>query len=116
MLKKLYNSFIFAWRGLKATWREEFNFRIEILATVLVIFSIFYFHFSFIESAFCVVAITIVLSAEIINTAMEDLCNKIEPHHDRAIGKIKDTVGAFVFVSSLGAIIVGCLVFYSHFL
>ena len=115
MVKKVFNSFIFASRGLKTTWREEHNFRIEVFTLLPVIFFIFYFDFSFIESAFCVIAMTIVLITEVINTAIEDICNKIEPHHDEVIGKIKDTAGAFVFISVLGAILIGCLVFFSHF-
>ena len=97
------------------TWKEEHNFRIEVFAAILVVFFIIYFDFSFIESVFCIIAITIVLSAEIINTAIEDLCNKIQPNYDPVIGKIKDTMGAFVTVSALGAFIVGVLVFYNHF-
>ncbi|MEI6479125.1 MAG: diacylglycerol kinase [bacterium] len=50
------------------------------------------------------------------NTAIEDLCNKVEPEHDPAIGKIKDTMAAFVFVSSIGVSILGILIFAHHFI
>ena len=116
MLTKTFHSFVFAWRGLQTTWREEHNFRIEVFVSVIVTFCMFYFHFSYIESALSFIAITIVLSAEIINTVLEDLCNKVEPLHDPIIAKIKDTAGAFVLVSVLGALILGCLVFYHHFI
>ena len=115
MIKKVLSSFTFAFRGLKTAWREEYNFRIEVLATLSVIFSIFYFRFSFVESAFCILAMTIILSAEIMNTVVEDVCNKVEPHHDPMIGKIKDTASAFVLVSGLGAFALVCLVFWNHF-
>jgi diacylglycerol kinase len=107
---------VFAWNGLKTTWQEEQNFRIEILIGAIVVFFIIFFDFSFIESVVCIIAITIVLTAEIVNTAVEDLCNKIESQHDSIIGKIKDTMAAFVFVSSVGAFVIGCLVFYHHFI
>lgn len=116
MVKLAFKSFSFAWKGLKTTWREEHNFRIEILAAILVIFSMIYFQFSFIESVFCIIAITIVLSAEIVNTVVEDLCNFVEPNNNEVIGKIKDTMGAFVLVSALGSFIIGLIVFYNHFL
>ena len=82
---------------------------------ILVAICILYFRFSFVQSAFCITAMTLVLCAEIINTVVEDLCDKIEPNQDFAIGKIKDAAGAFVLVSVFGSIIVGVLVFYSHF-
>lgn len=116
MLTKTYHSFIFALNGLKTTWREEQNFRIEILVGAIVIFCILFFQFSFIETIFSIIAITIVLISEIINTAIEDLCNKVQPEHDPIIGKIKDTMAAFVLVSSLGAGVIGFMVFYNHFI
>ena len=97
-------------------WREENNFRIEVVSGFVVIFFIIFYHFSFIEAGLCVVAITIILSAEIVNTAVEDLCNKIEPKHDKIIAKIKDTIGTSVLVSIAGAIDLGVLVFYHHFI
>ncbi len=115
MLKKSFDSFRFAINGLKTVWREEHNFRIEVIVAVLVGIIIFYFDFSFVESAFCIIAMTLVLSAEIINTVVEDMCDRIEPNEDPVIGKIKDTAGAFVLVSVIGAIVVGILVFYNHF-
>ncbi len=116
MITKIYNSFTFALNGLKTTWREEQNFRIEILIGAIVVFCILFFKFSFVETVLSIIAITIVLISEIVNTAVEDLCNKVQPEHDPIIGKIKDTMAAFVLVSSLGAGIVGVLVFYNHFL
>ena len=116
MLKKSFNSIFFAWNGLKVTWREEHNFRIAVLATILVIFSIFYFHFSFVESAFCILAIIVVLSAEIANTAIEDLSDMVDSNLNPLIAKIKDTMAAFVLVSVFGAFVLGVLVFYHHFL
>lgn len=115
MIQKTFNSFGFAWNGLKTVWREERNFRIETVFAILVLFLVFYFKFSFIESSLCVVAIIMVLSAEILNTAVEDLCNKVEPNHDPIIGKIKDIMGGFVLVSVIGACIIAVLVSYHHF-
>ena len=111
----MYHSFIFAKNGLVTTWKEEHNFRFEILVAVIVLFTIIFFDFSPLEATFCILAITLVLIAEILNTAVEDLCNKVEPQHDPIIGKIKDTMAAFVLISCLGAGVVGLLVFYNHF-
>jgi diacylglycerol kinase (ATP) len=115
MLTKIINSFKFASKGLKATWREEQSFRMEIFISVIVLIFIFYFEFSYVEVALSVFGIVIVLLAEIVNTAIEDVCNKIEPNHDPAIGKIKDIMAGFVLVSCIGAGIVGLLVLYHHF-
>jgi diacylglycerol kinase len=62
-----------------------------------------------------VFAIALVLVAEIINTVVEDLCNKVEPAHDSVIAKIKDTSGAFVLVASMASATIAILVYLNHF-
>ena len=65
-LTKSYQSFFYAVNGLKTTWQEEHNFRIEFFCAILVSISAFYFNFNFVEWALCIFAITIVLAGEII--------------------------------------------------
>ncbi len=114
-MDKFLKSFRFAFNGFVVAWKEEFNFRIEIFVTVFVIFSIFYFDFGILESALLVFAIMFVLVSEIFNTVIEDLCNKIEPNIDPKIAKIKDLSSAAVLISSVGAMVIGVLVFLNHF-
>ena len=115
MISKILKSFRYAGNGLKATWREEHNFRVEILMAIFVILLLIYFQFTIVESALCIVAITIVLSAEIVNTAIEDLSDMVEANPNPLIGKIKDTMAGFVLVSSLGALTLGLMIFINHF-
>lgn len=105
-----------ALRGFKNVWMEESNFRIITFFAVVALVVGYYFDFSILDFSICAVIITIVLVAEMINTAIEDLCNKIEPNQDPTIGKIKDISSAVVLVSSLGALASGFLVFYAHFI
>jgi diacylglycerol kinase len=116
MIQKTINSFSWAWNGIKTVWREERNFRIEIVVAIIVVFFVYYFQFKFDESVFCIISIVMVLSAEILNTAIEDISNKIEPNHDPIIGKIKDIMAGFVLVTVIGAIIIALFVIYHHFL
>ncbi len=115
MLKKSLNSPKYAWNGLRTAWREQHNFRMAVLCAIVVLFCIFYFNFTYVESALCVFAIVMVLGSEVANTAVEDLCNRVEPNHDSTIGKIKDTMAGFVLITAFGAFVVGILVFYHHF-
>ena len=103
-------------RGVGFIWQEEKNFRLILFFAVLALAIGYYFDFTLMEFSVTVVLITIVAIAEMLNTAIEDLCNKIEPNQDPVIGKIKDISSGFVLVASLGAGIAGLLVFASHFL
>jgi len=113
-MTKILKSFGFALNGLKTVWKEELNFRLEVIASAVVAFCLYYFSFSLPQILICIIAITIILSSEIINTVIEDLCNKIEPKQDPLIGKIKDMSSSFVLVAGLGSFIVIALIFYYH--
>ena len=108
-------SFKYAINGLKTVWREEVNFRLESFAGLAVILSIFLFQLSLLESALLIFAVTLVLVSEIINTIVEDLCNKIEPDTDLDIGNIKDLSASFVLLSSLCSLVIAILVYFMHF-
>lgn len=110
-----WQSFLYALKGLKTVWKEERNFRIEIVVAIIIAIVAYYFNFSFAESSLIAVAIIIVLMSEIINTVVEDLCNKIEPGQNAKIGKIKDVGASLSLVSSIGALVLGILVFAHHF-
>ncbi len=114
-MNRLLKSFGYAYNGLKTTWFEETNFRIQSYVALCVISSAWFFEFSAIESSILFICIGIVMCAEIFNTAIEDLCNKIEPNQDVVIGKIKDTAAAAVIFMSCIVSIVGILVYLSHF-
>ena len=111
----MIKSFGWAMNGVRTVWREEVNFRIELFVGMAVVVLGFYFKLAIIEWVVIAGCITTVLSAEMVNTAIEDLCNKVEPNTDPAIGKIKDTMGGFVFIVALGAAIVGAMIFSKYF-
>lgn len=101
--------------GLHAAWREEVNFRIEVAVALAVVIGGIYLGFAKLEWVIIIECIGAVLAAELVNTAVEDLCNKVEPNTDPVIGKVKDIMGGFVFVIVLGAGIIGVMVFSNYF-
>ncbi|PIR45196.1 MAG: hypothetical protein COV10_00780 [Candidatus Vogelbacteria bacterium CG10_big_fil_rev_8_21_14_0_10_51_16] len=114
MLKRWLTSFAWARHGLATAWREEHNFRIEAMVAVFVVVAALVLRFSFAELALVIIAVVMVLSGEIVNTAIEDLCDKVEPRQDKTIGKVKDLMAAYVLLTSLGAAILGSLVLAHH--
>jgi len=100
--------------GIRTVWQEEVNFRIETVVAFLVIVGGIYLQFTKLEWAFIIISICAVLSAEIVNTAVEDLCNKIEPNTDPIIGKIKDMMGGVVLLVCVTSVIIGVMVFTNH--
>lgn len=114
-MMQFIESFKHAFNGLCFVWREEKNFRIQVIIGILVTIGMGIFGFSYIEMSLFIIAITLVLAAETINTTFEDTLNKIEPNQDPIIGKIKDISAGVVVLCVLGAICIGILVLLSHF-
>lgn len=116
LLTHLTHSFRDAFRGLKTTWHEEQNFRIETYIALAVIGALMIFDFSYIDVALAIFAIVLVLAAEVINTTFEDTLDKIEPEYDPIIGKIKDVAAGVVVLNVLGALAIGIVVITHRFL
>lgn len=114
MLKQRTRGFAYALAGLALAWREETNFRIEVVCAVLVLALSVFLELSSLEFTVIILTITIVLTAEALNTALEELCDKFQPTQNPHIKKIKDLAAAAVLVASVGAIVVGLLVFIPH--
>ncbi len=114
MVHKRILSFGYALKGLKTAWQEEAHFRFHVFVAIVALIASWAFHISLTDFLFVLAMIGIVLSAEIINTALEELCDLFSPTHDPHIGKIKDLAAAAVFVTSTVAFIVGCIIFLPH--
>lgn len=116
MNHKLAKSFEYAMKGLLTCWKEENNFRIELFLGVISITAAFLFQIKTIEFAIVFITITIVLAVEILNTAFEELCDKLRPENDPYVAKIKDLAAAAVLISSMGAVAIGIFIFTPYLL
>lgn len=66
--------------------------------------------FTSVEIALLVLLGTLLLAVETINTAIEMLCDVVQPSHDPKIGRIKDVAAGATAVTEIGgAIMVGVL-------
>lgn len=110
-MKRFFTSFGWARQGLKAVWKEERNFRIESAIALIVIIAAFVREFAPVQWLFLIIAVALVLLAEIVNTVVEDICDVIEPNKSPAIGRIKDMMAAYVLGSSIVAAIIGLFIF-----
>ena len=97
--------------ALARTLREEFSFKVQVCATVVALLLAFYFDVSPVEWLFVIVLISIVLIVEVLNTALEELCDYVNPDHDPRIGKIKDLGSGAAVIASIVAIIGLAIIF-----
>jgi diacylglycerol kinase len=110
-LKKMLKSFAYAMSGLRSVLRSEQNFRIHLLAAGLAILLGIALHITKIEWIWIVACISAVMGAEIMNTAIENLCDFVSPQYHEKIKVVKDLAAAAVLIVSLGALVTGCIIF-----
>ena len=110
----VHRSFINAFRGIFLMLKTERNFQIELAAFFINLFLIFYFKLSTIDTVLILIASLAVLSAEIFNTAIERICDIIQPDFDKRIGFIKDIAAGAVVLMAAAAVIVGIFVYWKY--
>ncbi|UTX49993.1 diacylglycerol kinase family protein [Chryseobacterium sp. MA9] len=107
----IHKSFLNAFRGVFMMIKTERNFQIELLAFFVNLFFIFYFRLNSTDAALVLIASFAVLTAEIFNTAIEKICDIIQPDFDKRIGFIKDIAAGAVFLTAIASVIIGILVY-----
>lgn len=110
----IHKSFLNAFRGVFLMMKSERNFQLELLAFFINLFLIFYLKLSSIDVILILIVSFGVLSAEIFNTAIEKICDIIQPDFDKRIGFIKDISAGAVILIAILSVVVGVLVYWKY--
>ena len=108
---KFLRSFKYAANGIKYCFKEEQNYKIHIVATAIAIAMGFYFSINATEWLFVIACCTLVLAMEMLNTAIEKLCNLISKEFDPAIKFIKDVSAGAVLVCAIASAVAAAIIF-----
>lgn len=108
---KLIKSFDYAWQGILYCLKTQLNFRIHLLAIIIVTAAGFIFTISKTEWLFTVVCCMAVITAEMINTATEKLCDVVTTEQHPGIKVIKDISAGAVLACAAGSVVIGCIIF-----
>lgn len=114
--KQLGKSFMHAMRGLVYVFKNEQNFRIHTLLTVITVATIYFFPLFTWERVLVIILIVMVLTMELLNTALERFADLLKPRLNYYVGTIKDIMAAAVLITSVGALIIGILILWPHFM
>lgn len=102
----------YAVRGIAAAAVTEMNMRIHLAIAFYVVVSGLIVQLSAAEWMTVLICIALVLSAECINTAIENVCDALHPEKSVLIGKAKDMSAGAVLLCAAAAAVVGGLVFF----
>jgi diacylglycerol kinase (ATP) len=105
----------FAINGLEVTFLRERSFRCQTIAAVAVLMVLLFIRPSPIWWAIGSLTVGFVLVAELINTAIETLVDRIHPDRHPEIQVVKDVAAGAVLVASIVGTLVVAAFFYVYF-
>ena len=101
----------FAFRGALLLIRTEASIKVQIFIMLVVTAAGFYFEISKTEWILQILAVALVLGIEGLNTAVEKLSDYVQPEFDAKIGFVKDISAGAVMLVSIGATIIGLIIY-----
>ncbi|MDR2949192.1 MAG: diacylglycerol kinase family protein [Prevotella sp.] len=110
-MKKRLKSPLYALNGLKILFTEEHNSRIHVCIVIAVVAAGIFLKISSLEWLVICILIALVFALEIMNSAIENLCDFISPQWHEMIKKVKDLAAAAVFFASFISVVCGAIIF-----
>lgn len=111
-MRKFLRGFGYAAAGIVHGFYER-NFRVHVCAAGFVTwFALRFYELSRAEWAVLLLTFAVVISAELFNTAIERLCDKVSPEKDEHIKHCKDCAAGAVLVCAIFAAVIGVVLFW----
>jgi len=95
--------------GVRTAFRSEASFRTQLLLAGAAAVALALLRPPFVWVALCIVSGGVVLAAELLNTALEHLADRLHPEQHPTIQAAKDCAAAAVLAASLAAVLIGLL-------
>ncbi len=109
--RKHARSFKFAFEGIFHALLNEPNFRVHVVATIAVVCLGFLFKISNVEWAIIAVVSAMVLTAEMMNTVVEQVIDHLFKEQHPVAKITKDLAAGYVLISAIAAVIIFVLLF-----
>ncbi len=110
-IRKRIQSFKYAFHGIWLVFKEEHNARIHLLAAIMAILLGWGLDISSGEWLAILIVIAMVISLEMMNSAIENLADFVSTDKHELLKKAKDLSAGAVLWSAIIALIVGGIVF-----
>lgn len=110
-MKKQIKSFRFAFEGIGSAIKNEAHLRFHLVAAFYVFVFAFLGNFTPLQWAVLSITVFLVISAELINTVIEELCDLYSKERNAKIKYIKDISAGAVLMLAAGSCIVAVSLF-----
>lgn len=113
---KHLKSFKFAFSGILHTLYHEANFRIQVILSLLAVTLGFYYQISEAEWGVMILAFASLLSAEVLNTSIENFIDFVIPKKSEVVRIVKDLAAGFVLINAVACAFILVIIFSKHIL
>ncbi|MFL0247411.1 diacylglycerol kinase [Candidatus Clostridium stratigraminis] len=111
-MRKLFDSFNYAINGIIHAVRTQRNMRIHMIVALLVLTACFFYNITKIEFLILAITITMVIVAEMFNTAIECAIDLTANYYHPLAKIAKNTAAGAVLISAINAVVVGYIIFW----
>ena len=108
--KQIYKAFIWSLKGMRAGWQYEASFRLEVYLTIILFPLGLWLGHGAVEKAMLCGSILLVLSCELLNSAVEAVVDKVSPEFHELAGRAKDMGSAAVFLLMVNVVLCWTLI------
>lgn len=98
-ISRLWPAFLYSWGGLKAAYKHEAAFRQEMVLAIFFFPLAIYIAEDFVEFAVLFSSIMAILAAELMNSAIEAVVDRVSEDHHELSGRAKDLGSAAVLLA-----------------
>ncbi len=115
LIGHIKNAFIYTFAGFKAAWKNELAFRGEVVVVMILSPLGLWLGRSAVERALLIASLLLILLAELVNSALEAVVDRIGPERHELSKRAKDMGSAAAFVSMVMAALVWILIAFDRF-
>lgn len=112
--KQIYKALKWSLAGLRACWAFEASFRLEVYLCIILFPLGLWIGRGGVEKAMLCGSLLLVLSAEVLNSAVEAVVDKASPEFHELAGRAKDMGSAAVFLLMMNVLLCWGLVIWQH--
>lgn len=113
-VRKLIDSFNYAIDGIIYALRTQRNMRIHFIVALIILSVCFVYDISKIEFIILAITITMVIAAELVNTAIESAIDLSTNYYHPLAKVAKNTAAGAVLITAINAVLVGYIIFWDE--
>lgn len=113
---RMFKAAIWSFQGLRAAWLYESSFRLEVYLFLVLAPLGWWLGETAVERALLIGSCLLVLSAELLNSAIEAVIERYGPEFHELAGRAKDMGSAAVFVLMMNVLLVWGLILVERYL